>query len=131
MDIVNEFSIESPPYFNIYSSKLNWINCDVFIDSSAKTDIFIQDDKKDQALNYLIFKDIKSIIPPYYSEDNGSSFKNIPIGSEVVIFSIVYDNNNYMYALKDYTVKVSNDLITLDYKKSDMKTILKTLESFE
>lgn len=71
------------------SSKLGWINCDVFwnIEKELKVDYLVKTPYQGDAQVHLIFKNMRSILKGYYL--NGYYvFKNVPLNKEVKLIGI-------------------------------------------
>ncbi|MFY0599871.1 MAG: hypothetical protein JXR03_09380 [Cyclobacteriaceae bacterium] len=117
------------PYYEIRSTKLNWINCDYFRESEFnKISVSVNSFDQGNARTFLIFKEYKSIMSPWEFLDGESVFINIPKESEVTIFSVYKNDDVYFLAIEDKILIDNNESIQLKYKKSNMKEIQEQLQ---
>jgi len=120
-----------PPFYEIHSTELNWINCDFFINSDDNIRVMVNKFDGANTLNFLIFQDYYSIMSSWESKENNSVFRNIPPGSIVTAIGIAKKDSDYYLAEQVVTLEEENQQITLDYKESTLEKISNQLEELE
>lgn len=120
-----------PPFYEIHSTELNWINCDFFINSDDNIGVLTNKLDKAKSRNFLIFHDYYSIMSSWEVEKGNSVFRNIPRGSKVTAIGIAKKDSEYYLAVRDATLEEENQQIMLDYKKSSLEKISIQLEELE
>lgn len=86
------------------STKLGWINCDRFYkDDSPKIDLIVKYSGAFVPNLVIVFKDINSVLPYSYREDNKLIFKNIPSDQSIVLIGIFQSksSNKILFAQKN------------------------------
>jgi hypothetical protein len=74
------------------STKLGWINCDRFYDDSRpKVDFIVQIDEDFIPSMNIVFKEVNSIMPYTYREDNRLVFANVPSNAAIQIIGLFKD----------------------------------------
>ena len=119
----------SDHFYTIHTTKLNWINCDFFIDSKDNISVFVKDEETNQV--NLIFKEYSSIMSPSSYKDGKYEFTDIPKGSQVTILSLSKKNEDYYLAINDKTLQIDKEFISLNYQKSSITDIEKELDKFD
>ena len=87
--------ISQKVYDEIGLTKLGWINCDRFLETELKTDLYVSfspNDSVKYANVYLIFKDINSVIQADFYSDKSPQFDNLPIGYKTKIIAYTVKN---------------------------------------
>lgn len=111
-----EALINSINYYSFEESEFGWINCDRFLAEDQRRINFTIDEpiSADTRIR-LIFHDIKSIlISSNASKGTRHTFKKVPIGEKVSIFSTkIKDNKPYICL---FTTTISKGPIQLEYK---------------
>lgn len=98
----NVDTLTNPSGYELFSSKLRWINCDQFADTtSARVNIIASlpaDYTNANTSVYLVFKEIKSVVGMY---GNAASKKfsspKVPSGKVAVVITITKKGNNSYY----------------------------------
>jgi hypothetical protein len=86
--------VDAPDFiYNV--SKLDWINCDRFRDSTRVTDIMINPGMKGDPFYYLIFENIRSIM----ANTPKGSFENVPLDENAVLIGLRKDGNRYYFGI--------------------------------
>jgi hypothetical protein len=113
------------------STRLNWINCDRFPAESERTNLFVKVDTSMNLAVRVVFKDMRSVMPAYYSGVNAVQVDNIPVGEQATIICYKMDEKKNVYlAYKDIRIQ-KNGVEGLQLALSsldEMKSYLKTLE---
>ncbi len=88
-------------------TKLGWINCDRFLETELKTDLYVSfspNDSLKYANVYLIFKDINSVIQADFYSDESPQFDNLPIGYKTKLIAYTVKNEKILAYSKDLTI---------------------------
>ncbi|MEO9805191.1 MAG: hypothetical protein ABJF04_18180 [Reichenbachiella sp.] len=117
------------PFYEIHATSLNWINCDYFNESKNNTNVLVKKIENTKTLNFLVFKDINSVMGPWDYDENNIMFRNVPHGSQVTIVSIGKKDADYLLATKDIIAGQTNQEIGLDYEKHSLEEIDKKIKS--
>jgi hypothetical protein len=99
------------------SNELGWINCDRFYKVENKTDLIVDIDTKYKPVVRLVFKDINSVMPGFYSGDKKIVLNSIPVGLKATLIAFSLVNDEPYFASKDI-------VISKDQKKN--MTLIKT-----
>ena len=94
-------------YDEIGLTKLGWINCDRFLETELKTDLYVSFNPNDSlkyANVYLIFKDINSVIQADFYSDESPQFDNLPIGYKIKLVAYTVKNEKILAYSKDLTI---------------------------
>ena len=118
-------------FYELHTTKLGWINCDFFIFSKDNLDLFIEGTDPSTTRNYLVFKNYRSIMPGWVTEAGKIMFQNIPIDSEVIVFSIKKIGKDYFLASKALMANKNQLSINLKYQASSLAKIQKELKKIE
>jgi len=109
------------------SSRLGWINCDRFLnDNKPKIDYFVKIEDPVNTDIKIVFNDIKSISYGE-EEDNEYIFRNIPIGQNITIVALKYQNKQYFLALKETKIQ-ANGAPELTFQPVTIQNLKETLE---
>ncbi len=128
---VDSVTIYEPPFYEIHSTQLNWINCDFFRYYDDYISVLTNRFDEDKTLNFLIFHDFSSIMRTWENNRNQSVFRNIPRGLEVTAIGIAKNNDDYYWGMREVVLNDENQTIGLDYKKSSLEEILMQLKALE
>ncbi|MDW3196894.1 MAG: hypothetical protein R8G66_31245 [Cytophagales bacterium] len=123
--------IREPLFYEIHSTKLNWINCDHFLGSKDLIAVKANKHSKVKTLNYLVFHDLHAIMSSWETMGKDAVFINIPRNSKVSAIGIAKEGSNYYLAAKKLILKEGNQRIKLKYKKSSLEKIVSKLEELE
>ncbi len=105
------------------STKLGWINCDRFYDVENKSNLTVDIDKKMKPAVRLIFKDIKSIMPGYYSGEK-IVFSNIPVGQRATLIAFSIKDDQPYFTSKEVVI-TENGIEELSLAKTTMEAMEK------
>jgi hypothetical protein len=128
-----EAKLEQKVYAEIDIKSFGWINCDHFIETENKTDLYVKFDPADSILAanvYLVFKDINSLMDAGYSGDSTQTaygFGNIPVGYKVRLVAFTVKGEKVYSYSSDITIK-EKQTMTLSLKETseeDFKKLLK------
>jgi hypothetical protein len=110
--------IVSKMYQAIELNQLGWINIDRFYEEKDKTDLRIVFPAKDSITNamvYLVFKDINSLVTlPYYAIDDKTyyqDFAGIPVGARTRLIAFTLRNGKPHSYTTDLTIRPGQTLI--------------------
>ena len=93
ISIVNDLILSSP--------KLGWINCDRFYqDKTPKVDLIVKYEGDFTPNVVLVFKEINSVLPYSYRENNYLVFRNVPVNNSIHRLCIVGIGMIGKYAFK-------------------------------
>lgn len=125
---LSTISINELNHYVFSTSQLGWINCDRFIDDiNRKTDLsFNLGNSVEKGDVKIIFNDINSIMTSTY-ENNKYTFANVPVGYDITIVAIKFENNQYYLSIKKTKTKEIQDTI-LDFKPVNMQSIKREIE---
>ena len=107
----------------IITDKFGWINCDAFVKDGPKTELLVdlEDPADDSTYFRLIFHDIKSVLPGYFTNDNKSKvvFKNIPEGKKtsLLIYNII-NKTHIQWAIVNVETGKDKIISAFKYKKT-------------
>lgn len=130
-EIDSATSTQELPYYEIHSTKLNWINCDHFLDYQDLISVNANKHGKVKTLNYLVFHDHHATMRSWKTMDTDAVFINIPRDSKVSAIGIAKEGSDYYLAVKELVLKKGNQEIKLKYKKSSLDRITAKLEELE
>lgn len=113
------------------STKLEWINCDRFPEGSERTNLFVKVDTSMHLAVRVVFRNIRSVMPAYFSGTDAVRVDNIPVGEQATIIGYSMDDKKNVYmAYKDIRIQ-QNGVEGLKLEAStlnELKDYLKTLE---
>ena len=125
--IITNSDKEEMNYYVFNSKNLGMINCDRFIDVENKTNLLVNQKSDENSDIKIVFKKMKSIMNGV-SNVNGYNFYNIPVGEEITIVGLKYQDNQPLVALKKTTI--SKDMtIDLEYKPVTLRELKTKLEA--
>jgi len=106
----------------VLTDKLGWINCDAFVNEGPTTELLVDLQKPtDSTYVRLIFLDMKSILPGYFtnSENSKAFFKDIPKGKEtnLLVYKII-NKTHIHWAIADIKTGEDTFITDLKYKTS-------------
>jgi hypothetical protein len=114
----------------IKSNKLGWINCDRFPNIKNKTNVTITVDTAYWPAVRLVFKNINSIMPGYYTDKKEVQFINVPIGYKVTLIGISLANDEPYYSSKE--IVITKDLkINLELFKTTLTKLREELKKLD
>lgn len=92
------------------SNQLGWINCDRFVDyEGEKTDLIVKVENpmplEYKTTMFLVFKNIKSVMPVYTDNNEYFTCGQLPIGEEVVLVTVSASENACVFSCKDMIVE--------------------------
>jgi hypothetical protein len=90
----------------INSTSLGWINCDRFSNFQSKTNLLIDIDTVYKPVVRLVFKNINSIMPGYYTKEKKIILSNVPVGEKATIIVFGFINNEQYFTSKDIIISV-------------------------
>jgi hypothetical protein len=131
IDSLNAIVYGDRLYPEIEFEKLEWINCDRFLEIQNKTDLMINfspSEKINTANIYLIFKDINSVMQEYFIDEKKTNiaFQNIPVGAHVKLVAYTLKDNKIFTYSSSITIK-ENQTLTLSMKETsdnNLKTLI-------
>ncbi len=126
-----EAVVEKKLYDAVGLTKLGWINCDRFLETENKTDLYVNFNSKDSVKSaniYLIFKDINSVTQGYFYSDKSPQFGNLPVGYKTKLIAYTVKNEKVFAYSNDLTVTKGQKL-TLDLKEITEKDFKKLLNN--
>lgn len=108
-----------------------WINCDRFPPEMERTNMMVKIDTSSNVAVRLVFKDIRSVMPAYYSGVNTVMFSNVPVGEKATLIGYKMDDKKNVYvAYKD--IRISKDAVEgldlLATSMNEFKEYLRTLD---
>ncbi|HMC98598.1 MAG TPA: hypothetical protein VKH37_00545, partial [Ferruginibacter sp.] len=115
--------------YNFMVRSTGWINCDRFAnDPTPKVEFTISSSPEEKMYcAYLVFKDIKSILPGYYL-NNKWTFRDVPEGKDVTLFTIGINNGKTICSIKE--MKTGNgDINNLQFFATNPQDFKKRLSS--
>lgn len=127
---VSEKQIESykaAQEFYLWTSKLNWINCDRFTTTLTNLNLKVHAESANEEI-IVVFNNMRSIIRinNYDKSQKVAILKNIPANQKITIVSISMINGVTHFANK--TITAPNEIIRLDYRKIDSQKIREELQ---
>lgn len=132
--IFDTISAESEFYTEnllLSSGKLGWINCDRFYKEDSKKIDFSVEFKGDFTPSLVaVFKDINSVLPFSYIEDNRLFFKGVPEGMDIELIGLFKDGKSeyIQFAQKRITSRDGANEIII-FEKSTKNEIELKLQS--
>ena len=106
----------------ILTDKLGWINCDAFPKNEPKTELLVDLQKStDSTYVRLIFLNMKSILPGYFTNSDNSKviFKDIPTEKQAHLLVYKINNNTHIYwAIADIETGLDKFITDLKYQTS-------------
>jgi predicted RNase H-like nuclease (RuvC/YqgF family) len=92
-------------FYMFSATKMGWINCDRFwdIDDQEKTHFVVNTTAISDTKVQIVFKDIKSIMNPTHEKEN-AIFENLPLGKQIKIIGISFENGKPTMAVAETTV---------------------------
>ncbi len=115
------------PYFALDSKKLNWINCDYFLNISDTTYLNVAGDINPDAQIYLILDSTNSVLPLVYYKSK--YFKGLPSGYKAKLLSVSSQGGQLKYDLKN--IETGKDLEVklnpVEVDKEKLKEIIDSL----
>ena len=115
-----KLKIDDLNYYVFATSKLDWINCDRFL-NYKKSDMIsfkVKLDSLDETVVYMIFNNVNSILKGE-KLNNEFVFNNIPKNTPVKLVVIKSPNTNAKMAFKETTTDMKNISIT-EFEKFDL-----------
>lgn len=119
--------------YEMFSSRLNWVNCDYFNDTSqpyTRMNVSLPLNFTNANTNvYAVFKS-KNIVAGLNSEASSKTFylKRMPIGSEIVLVTVSKIGNDYYLGKKEATISNAN-LISVSPEPKSLTDISNYLNS--
>ena len=123
--------ISQKVYDEIGLTKLGWINCDRFLETELKTDLYVSFSPNDSikyANVYLIFKDINSVIQADFYSDKSPQFDNLPIGYKTKIIAYTVKNEKIFAYSKDLTI-LKGQKMNLDLQEMSSTEFKKLIQN--
>lgn len=118
------FELGQKLYKTMELNQFGWINCDKFYNVQNKTNLnysFADKESISNALVYLVFKDINSVIQNCYNSEykneDHTRFQNVPSGSRVRLIAFSIKNGKTYTHTSDFTIK-ENETIQLNLKET-------------
>ena len=107
---------------SVLTDKLGWINCDAFVNEGPTTELLVDLQKPtDSTYVRLIFLDMKSILPGYFtnSENSKALFKDIPKGKEtnLLVYKLI-GKTHINWAIADIETGEDTFISDLKYQTS-------------
>lgn len=92
---------------------MGWINCDRFL---ALPNLTFQavENVNPAASYYLVFHDIKAIMPIYENSANQMGFPNVPIGKKATLVAVQKQKGELFYGVRQFEIGNSNISIELN-----------------
>ena len=119
----------------VLTDKFGWINCDAFIDDKGpRTELVVNlKEKVENSTAFrLIFHDIKSVLPGYYTNNDRSKvkFTNLPTArkTSLLVFQLVKDKNIIIWAIKELETGKDKVVSDLKFKTTSLKEFKKTTD---
>lgn len=104
-------NIESRRSSNISSRRrrvirMGWVNWDRLLKYTQSTGLLLQlENRKPQTSTRLVFRELEVIVAPYGTNQNITTFRNLPVGQEVTLMTIGLDGEQLYYAEKQFTIE--------------------------
>lgn len=130
-DVLEDKAASSGLYFALNSSRLNWINCDRFLNADSTINIYVEKIDKSKSMEFLVFKDINSLMASSDINDSLTIFRNIPFDAKVTLLSFRKDKNDYYIATKNKKLDKNDEIVKLKYRKTSLNGINETLKKFD
>ncbi|HAD97627.1 MAG TPA: hypothetical protein DCG19_09485 [Cryomorphaceae bacterium] len=114
----------------LQSTSLGWINCDRFLkeEQSAQLIVNCNAPSSCEAIQYLIFKDIRSILSAYPRENGQVVFEKIPAGKEAILVAIRLEAGILKVAFKDIiTTEIPEPIKNLTFESMSEKEFMQRL----
>lgn len=109
------------------SGQLGWINCDRFYNVKEKTDLTVDVDTAFCPVVRLVFKDINSVMPGYYTLDKKMVIRNIPVGHKATLIAFCTINSEPYYVSKDIIIS-RNHKENLELMKTTLAALKQDLQ---
>ncbi|QHT67954.1 hypothetical protein GXP67_15555 [Rhodocytophaga rosea] len=101
------------------ASKLQWINCDRFIDFQEFTTVHIAANKIQNPYVFCVFKDYNSIL----QSDSQNTMEGVPVGQMVSIIGIDFKEDDIYFGMIP-NIKITKDMtIKLRLEKTDKEIV--------
>ena len=120
----------------VLTDKFGWINCDAFIDDKGpRTELLVnlKEEIENTTAFRLIFHDIKSVLPGFYTNNDRSKVKfiNLPAGrkTSLLVFKLVKDKDIIIWAIKGLETGKDKVVSDLNFKTSSLKEFKKITDS--
>jgi hypothetical protein len=116
-------------YYIFNSAKLDWLNCDRFVDDPApKVEMTLNIDDPIGLMVKLVYKDYKSVIPPKRI-DKTYHFRDIPSGKDVTLLVIRYGEESVEMSISEFRTKAGEikSVALRDYTMGELKKELEKL----
>ncbi len=116
----------------VLTDKMGWINCDAFVKEGPKTELIVDlQEPTDSTYVRLIFLDMKSILPGYFTNSNNSKvvFKDIPKGKQthLLVYKIINKTRIY-WAIADIETGKDTFITDLKYQTSTKEEFKKIVD---
>ncbi len=116
-------------------NNFGWINCDRFYNSPAekilcKTNIRNLDKSK-KVVVYLLFKNIKSLMPASVDASGNYAFVNVPVGEQAMAVAIGSDGYTNYFGKSDYAAISKDNPLSFDLQKvnnDELKDMMSNLK---
>jgi hypothetical protein len=131
-EMEEETEEEESKRLKLLSDKFGWINCDAFVEDGPRTELKVdlnQPSKKIYAR--LIFNDIKSLLPGYFTNESKSKvvFKNIPKNKQASLF--VYElisKTQIKWSIQEIKTGKDKEIINLNFKTTNYQEFKKVAD---
>ncbi|MCB9448281.1 MAG: hypothetical protein H6585_08055 [Flavobacteriales bacterium] len=114
------------------STRLDFINCDRFVDEPDPVDLLVNLDKSDKVVARIVFADLKGVMPGYYFDNSHTQvkFSGIPKGKSavVVVYSILPDHR-VQWGVQPVTVGTDREVTDLAMKTTNVEELRTFLRS--
>lgn len=123
--VVEEIATNSLLRNVLIIEELGWINCDRFINDSDLTNLRVNYDKGHKPSMFLIFKEIKSIMPSDYPIGY-RAFRNLPIGYDVRLVAFSVKDSITYFASQDFIIQKQNE-ININFEEMSKEILEKVI----
>jgi len=119
-------------YNNIFkTTKLDWINCDAFMNFENLVDVIIKTDYSGYPFAFAVFEKQNSIVPGYLSNSGTFEFGKLPIG-EKFTFIVIDKVDNLLFLDYHKNIVIVNDLeLIFKLKETKLEDIKLNIENID
>lgn len=118
----------SPGVYETLLNRIEFINCDRFIDSKRVTDFYVKTPNFDGARVLVYFKNLNAFMP---AVETGKGFKvgKVPPNEKVCLIAVGRDGDDFYYTKTDFTIdkKATVDMKMEKVSYDDMKKMFTIL----
>jgi len=108
-------------------SKLDWINCDRFVNIQELTNINIESNAQDKPYYFLVFEDLNSIMV----FEQTDMIENVPVNQKAKIIGLEKIDNRMLFDITESFVIESNMTVKMILKETDNSVIEDKIKSID